>query len=86
MSQTLEFAYRIEKGANMAHDIKTKEPTECYLLIKQENCRDNITEEEYNNAHLLMSENIPCISKKFVTLISREEYNRKCEINSWENY
>lgn len=84
MSQTLEFAYRIEAGAGMAHNKETGEICEAYMSIKQYDYRDNVTQIEYDETHkdyINGLSNILNIYTEFITPISLEEYykaTRRC--------
>lgn len=76
MSKIMEFAYRIRKEANLAYDTETGEPTECYTKLRLDGYRENITEEEYEEAHKLLTRGLK-IPLEYVTSVSLEEYERE---------
>lgn len=73
----MEFAYRIEKCAKCAYDTETGEPSECYMTIKIDNCRD-LNKEEYDAAHISLRKELG-IPLEFVTPFSMEEYRKQMD-------
>lgn len=88
MSQTLEFAYRIEAGARMARNTETGEICEAYMSIKHYDCRDDVTQVEYDEAHKAyingLSDTLN-ISTEFITPISLDEYYKETGENDKED-
>ena len=75
--RTIEIAYRIDPGAHMAED-ENGNPTECYIKVKMQNCRDDATAEEIEKAHIeMMSKGFVGIDPQHITPISMEEYNQE---------
>ena len=76
MYYDLKFPYRISEEAGLAHD-EDGNNVEAFVRIKIENCKNSVTEEQYNEMHEENRETVALMLKKdveWIFMITGEEY------------
>ena len=81
MYYDLKFPYRISEEAGLAHD-EDGNNVEAFVRIKIENCKNSVTEEQYNEMHEENRETVALMRKtdvEWIFMITGEEYEANVE-------